>query len=192
MEIKTKTILNHKTYMDFCAYEHKWKSMAIQGAIYAGIGSLWLVLVKVLSARQEFFLQTSWFGYVLLGCGLCLWLLCGLTYVFYALNAKKNRNLQSGIEVSITFGSEEFYCHATVDGGKMVEDLKINFDNAIKAVETETYFYIYVNATTAYIVDKKGFIQGDALDLRALLSGVVPEKKYRVTRAQKKIDRRRL
>lgn len=52
----------------------------------------------------------------------------------------------------------------------------------IKAYETKEFFYLYVNARTAYAVDKKRFEEGTALDLRNLLLSKLPPKKYKIQR----------
>jgi len=54
---------------------------------------------------------------------------------------------------------------------------EIDYNIIQKVYETDTFFYLYINAHTAYAVDKSRIENGTALELKNLLDSVLPPKK---------------
>ena len=59
------------------------------------------------------------------------------------------------------------------------------YDAIVKVYENAEYIYLYVTARRAYLLNKKGFESGTALDLRNLLQTKLPSIKYKYSRELK-------
>lgn len=54
------------------------------------------------------------------------------------------------------------------------------YDIIVKVKESANYFYLYISANAAHIVDKRGFTEGSEYDFRMLLHTVIDSKKLHI------------
>lgn len=57
-----------------------------------------------------------------------------------------------------------------------------SYSTITKAVENNRYFFLFINRTTAHVVDKSGMSADQAIALRGAIKNFVPEKKYKLLR----------
>jgi len=63
--------------------------------------------------------------------------------------------------------------------GKKTETRVFDYANLHRAVETKRFFYLYVNAKIAFMIEKSGITEGTAEDLRSILCTALDDKRYK-------------
>jgi hypothetical protein len=102
-------------------------------------------------------------------------LLILVRYILPNITIKKTNMI--GTEVTYTFGESSF--ELITRNTNINETGTIGYGKFIRIAETKDCFYLFINKIQAYIVDKSGFLQGDADGLREILIRTVPAKKYK-------------
>jgi hypothetical protein len=80
--------------------------------------------------------------------------------------------------------TEDFYefddekLHLIIRRGKSEEDYNYAYEKLYRAYETKTYFYIYLNGSSALIIPKNNFDMGTSAELHKLFS-LKLQKKFR-------------
>ena len=93
-------------------------------------------------------------------------------------NMLKKSSAYFGSGSTFTF-YEDHFTGITV-GGAINSTSEINYAALVKAYETKAYFYLYLQPSQAYVIDKQAFTQGTPGELSALLRKALPEKKFKV------------
>ena len=68
----------------------------------------------------------------------------------------------------------------TVNNLKQIEEIK--YAKIYKTFETKNYFYLYINKTNAFILEKSGFINKDINEFRDFLK-IKLKRKYKIVNA---------
>ena len=180
MEIKNKTFIDKKTFVEFQRFHARtFKKSALANIIYHIIISiliLWLALIS-------FIIIASGNGTAVLYLG---WILVIIGITFKALNyflppvLYKSSNLYNMTTV-YTFTEEEL----TDESSNETTQSKTTYKNKslYKVCERNSFFYIYIAAGMALIVSKYGFASDEDLNAaREILKKSVPKNKYIVTK----------
>ncbi len=70
--------------------------------------------------------------------------------------------------INFRFGEEYIEC-ALVKDGELREQTKFKYSEIYQAVETPGHFFLFQSINSAYVIDKRGFLQGGTEELRQLL-----------------------
>ncbi len=106
-----------------------------------------------------------------------------LFYILYPIiRRRKVCRKQADLHVSNTYiftpeGFEEISYSNAANGHNVYK-----YDVIIKVKESANYFYLYINANAAFIVDKHGFTEGSEYDFRMLLRSVIDSKKLHIVK----------
>ena len=104
-----------------------------------------------------------------------------LFYILYPIiRRRKVCRKQADLHVSNTYiftpeGFEEISYSNAANGHNVYK-----YDIIVKVKESAGFFYLYLNATAAFIVDKRGFTEGSEYDFRMLLRSVIDSKKLHI------------
>lgn len=190
MEIKNTTQINRIVYREFCSRLQKWKSLiwwgvACMAAMFVFAGISVFLEDKTGEPMKEMDYAIAIFFII----GFFFFLMRGLYALNYRNHLKSNRVISNGITQHFTFTAEEGRCVSESDG-KVIEDVSINYRTLYRVIETDEYFYLFINNAQAQIVSKMGFEQGNEDELRGILICFVPSKKYKTTARQKRKNAR--
>ena len=106
-----------------------------------------------------------------------------LFYVLFPIiRRRKVCRKQADLHVSNTYiftpeGFEEISYSNTANGHNVYK-----YDVIIKVKESAGFFYLYINANAAFIVDKRGFTEGSEYDFRILLRSVIDSKMLHISK----------
>lgn len=143
--VTTYTAKEYKEFLEFHGEKHNFKYLTFTFAL-----SLFLILCSVI----QFSSRHSALG--------ILFVLLLLTFLGYQIlhplyivrKEVKNGKISSNSQNTFSFFDKSFKIKNR-DGIS-----KVRYRELYKVYETETFFYLYINSTYAFLVSKKGFIIG--------------------------------
>lgn len=118
---------------------------------------------------------------VLVVLGLLMPVLYLLAVNYMMKKAIKNSPLMKSVLTQIFSFGDEIHLQESSQYIKSNE-MTYAWELLYKAVEAPGAFYLYINKTQAFIVDKAGFTQGNPQDLHGLLLEKLGSKKYKFIR----------
>ena len=177
MGMKATTIYDYKTYKKWMNFHMKrGRFPKLKGRLILGI-VLFLFLMILLPtcfAAFESGIQSVSRAFIPL-----LWfiLLLSLWFLYPRINFQLvGPNLCNSSD-AYTFRADEFYVSS--NSPKISSNSQTKYDALYKVYETDTSFYLYINLSMAYIVEKDKIENGTPMDLRNLIKPHLPPKKYR-------------
>lgn len=126
------------------------------------------------------------FGYGLAG---IIWCFVVYTYSFIinpsvAYSSFKKKYTKEAV-IKFEFLKQNLSISITSPNGKW--DIRKNYGDLFKAIETEDYFFFYVKRNEAYIMKKEGIKQGDPKDITDMLTGEMGNKFIRKVKSYDKV-----
>ena len=124
---------------------------------FSGEVPVWLLIVLLI--------YTAYFIYVV------------LTPLIVRTRVRKSIKKRGATESELEFDREQFtetYKNRLSSGTETR-----SYKDLVKVIETDGYFFLFVNRAMAYIVKKSDMTQDQIVALRLELSRFVPEKKYK-------------
>ncbi len=159
MEVKFEntTKYNKKVYEDFLKFHSEKYSMKY--IIYTCTISLILIYIIIFAISYK-----NWKSIFSL-------ILCLIIFVFYRIYSQKQiikKEINSSkIKEEEQFTFKFYDKKITVNKGTQVE--KLAYKKIYRAFEVEKYFYLYIDKTHAFILEKSGFINLDNTKFKKFL-----------------------
>jgi len=109
----------------------------------------------------------------------CIWLV--ITFLLFPKISANSayKKSPSLFETGIMFSFSDEFFSVTTTGNEISGTNDIKYTAMFKAVELRDLFYLFLQPSQAYLLDKKDFTRGTPEELSALLAKVLPEKKFK-------------
>jgi len=174
MRITNTTIQSAETLIEFNR-QHMRKNPLFWVSFI--LGGFYIILVVAINVLWLLLYGEPYVDSLLTICLIAILVMDLYLVLFYAfilkLMVKKSPSLDAKVEY--VFTPEAFEDHTVSD--KINTSSTIQYTMIRRARETKNFFYLYIASNVAHIVDKRGFTEGTAQDLRFLLIQQLDPKK---------------